>query len=125
MLVEELYNAARIFLWTSEVEGFGLPPLEAMACGAALVTTDNGGSRDYAIPAETALVASYPDTDGLVAAVLRLLDDDAERIRLATAGNALARTFTWERSGEKLEAFLEEYLANPTAHGRPRLSFLD
>lgn len=119
VLVQELYNTASIFLWTSEVEGFGLPALEAMACGAALVTTDNGGSRDYAIHDETALVAPYPDRDALVGHVLRLLDDDAERVRIAAAGNELARTFTWERSGEQLEAFLLEYLANPTAHGRP------
>ena len=52
-LVDDLYNGSRIFLCTSTVEGFGLPALEAMACGAALVTTDNGGADDYAVDAVT------------------------------------------------------------------------
>lgn len=119
MLVGELYNSASVFLWTSVVEGFGLPPLEAMACGAALVTTDNGGSRDYAVPGETALVSPSRQARPLVEHTLRLLDDDGERVRLATAGMELARTFTWARAGERLEEFLLRYVADPTAYGRP------
>ena len=60
-LVDEIYNTSRVFLCTSWVEGFGLTNVEAMACGAALVTTDNGGSRDYALHGETALVAPCGD----------------------------------------------------------------
>ena len=117
-LVDELYNSSRIFLSTSEIEGFGLPALEAMACGAALITSDNGGARDYAFDHTTALVSAY-NADALTANVLTLLDDDSERMRLARAGRELAATFTWARSGELLEAFLERYLADPVGHGRP------
>ena len=45
----ELYSSADIFLFTSYAESFGLPPLEAMACGTTVVTTDCKGNRDYAI----------------------------------------------------------------------------
>lgn len=118
VLVDEIYNRASIFLWTSEVEGFGLPALEAMACGAALVTTENGGSQDYAFHDRTALTAPYPDQAALLAHVEHLLDHDDDRVRLATAGLAHARTFTWEAAGEKLEAFLGAYRADPTRYGR-------
>ncbi|MEQ8841484.1 MAG: glycosyltransferase family 4 protein [Acidimicrobiales bacterium] len=118
-LVDELFNGSAVFLWTSRIEGFGLPALEAMACGAALVTTDNGGSEDYAFPGESALVADYPDGPGLVTAVERLLDDDAMRVALATTGQRVAAGFTWEASGDRLETFLDAYLAEPQKYGRP------
>jgi glycosyltransferase involved in cell wall biosynthesis len=118
-LVEEILNHSRIFLFTSHVEGFGLSALEAMACGAALVTTDNGGSRDYALQGETALVSPPGDADGLVANALRLLHDDAERVALAWRGVEYAQRFTWPNSATRLEHFLEEYLADPVAFGRP------
>ena len=112
-LVEEIYNGSGIFLSPSIEEGFGLPALEAMACGAALVATDNGGSAEYAFDGETALVAPPGDAAALAERVVRLLDDDDLRVRLATAGGELARTFTWDASAERLERFLERYRADP------------
>jgi glycosyltransferase involved in cell wall biosynthesis len=118
-LVEGIYNTSRVFLCMSRVEGFGLPNVEAMACGVALVTTDNGGSGDYALHDETALVAPYGDVDALSEHVTGLLEDDDRRVAVATAGCELVRRrFNWDRSGELLEAFLERYLAHPAAYGR-------
>ncbi len=119
-LVEEIYNGSRVFLCASEVEGFGLTNIEAMACGAALVTTDNGGSRDYAVPGKTALVAPTGDVDELARHVVRLLRDDDERVRLAEAGRTFVKRFEWDLSAEMLEAFLERYQADPVGFGRPR-----
>jgi len=116
-LVEGIYNTSRVFLCTSYVEGFGLPSVEAMACGAALVTTDNGGSRDYAFHEQTALVGRYGDVDALSEHVIALLDDDERRLVLATAGRRYVQRFDWERTGELLEAFLERYVADPATHG--------
>src|SRR5690606_25810580 len=110
-LVDEIYNTSRVFLCTSYVEGFGLANVEAMACGAALVTTDTGGSRDYARHGATALVAPYRAVDMLSRHVLALLDDDDRRVALARAGRDHVRRFDWDRSGEMLEEFLERYLA--------------
>jgi glycosyltransferase involved in cell wall biosynthesis len=118
-LVDAVYNTSRVFLCTSEVEGFGLSNIEAMAGGAALVTTDNGGSRDYALHDRTALVAPTGDTDALAGQVVRLLEDDQTRLRLATAGRAYVERFDWDRSALLLESFLEGYLAEPIAYGRP------
>jgi glycosyltransferase involved in cell wall biosynthesis len=118
-LVDAIYNTSRVFLCTSEVEGFGLSNIEAMAGGAALVTTDNGGSRDYALHDRTALVAPTGDVDALTRHVVSLLRDDDERVRLATAGRAYVERFDWDRSALLLETFLEDYLADPVAYGRP------
>jgi glycosyltransferase involved in cell wall biosynthesis len=119
-LVDEVYNTSRVFLCASRVEGFGLTNIEAMAGGAALVTTDNGGSDDYARDARTALVAPVGDVAGLAARVVALLGDDEQRIRIASAGRKHVRQFSWPRSAAHLEAFLEQYRADPAAYGRRR-----
>jgi glycosyltransferase involved in cell wall biosynthesis len=118
VLVDRIYNGSSIFLMPSWVEGFGLPALEAMACGAALVSTDNGGSRDYADHRRTAMVSERDDVGAMVANVAALLEDDDLRVRIATEGVAHARTFSWERSAERLETFLEDYLDAPQRYGR-------
>ena len=111
VLIEEVYNGARVFMCSSRWgEGFGKTPLEAMACGAALVTTDNGGSRDFAHDGVTALVSDPGDPVALSANVLRLLRDDELRIGLATRGHRLASGFTWDRSVRAVAALLEDYM---------------
>ncbi|GIU88225.1 MAG: glycosyltransferase family 1 [Acidimicrobiia bacterium] len=118
-LADQVYNATRVFMQPSNHEGFGYTAVEAMACGCALVSTDNGGSRDYALPGETALVVPPGDAAGLAACVERLLDDDELRIRLATAGERHVRKFDWDVSAEMLETFFERYLADPDRYRRP------
>ena len=118
-LVDDVYNRSRLFLQTSHVEGFGLTAVEAMSCGAALVTTDNGGSREYAEHDSTALVSDPGDCDAMVGHAAALLDDPERCARLATAGRAYVQRFTWDRSAELLETFLRRYLADPAAYGRP------
>lgn len=118
-LAAEIYGCAKVFLQPSWREGFGLTAVEAMACGAALVTTDNGGSEDYARPGFTAEVAPPRDPASLAAAIERLLDDDAHRGNVARAGEDLAATFTWDHAAELLEDHLERYLADPAALQRP------
>lgn len=118
-LVEDIYNGSSIFLNTSEVEGFGLTSIEAMACGAALVTTDNGGSRDYAIHGRTALVAPVGDRAALADHVVTLLRDDSRRVEIASNGHRAVQRFSWEHSGELLEDFLLRYLAGPSAFAHP------
>ena len=67
-------------------EGFGLTGAEAIACGAALASTDTKGSRDYAIDGFTALVSAPRDPAALADNVLRLLEDVQLRSRLVAAG---------------------------------------
>jgi glycosyltransferase involved in cell wall biosynthesis len=119
-LADSIYNQSRVFLQPSFHEGFGYTAVEAMACGCALVSTDNGGSQDYALHEETALVASPGDWAGLADAAERLLRDDALRTRLAGAGTDLVRRrFDWDNSAAVLEEHLEAYLADPDRYQRP------
>jgi len=84
-----------------------------MACGVALVTTDNGGSREYAIHGKTALVAQTADVDILEKYVYRLLIDEARRQDIANAGLKYVERFDWDRSGQILEEVLLTYLEGP------------
>jgi glycosyltransferase involved in cell wall biosynthesis len=100
-----LYSGCDIYLCPSWDEGLGMPPMEAMACGAALVTYDNGGCRDYARDGETALVARRRDVDALADKLALLATDAALRERIAAAGRAFVTTaFDWERAVTRLEA---------------------
>jgi glycosyltransferase involved in cell wall biosynthesis len=81
--------------------------MEAMACGAALCTYDNGGSRDYAIDGRTAVVAPRRNLDALASGLTRLLEDVELRRRLAREGQDFVRTqFDWERATARLESIL-------------------
>jgi glycosyltransferase involved in cell wall biosynthesis len=118
-IVNEIYNRSSVFLCTSRFEGFGFPSIEAMACGAALVTTANGGSADFAIEGETALTSEPDDIAGLADSVERLLRDEELRIRVARQGMQYVRDhFDWDASASRLEAFLMEYAADPGRFGR-------
>jgi L-malate glycosyltransferase len=118
-LAAEVYDQARSFLQPSYVEGFGFTAVEAMACGAALVTTANGGARDYAYDGDTALVRPVGDLRGLVAAVARLATDEPLRARLAAAGERHVRRFDWDLGAEVLEGHLEAYLEDPGTYLAP------
>jgi glycosyltransferase involved in cell wall biosynthesis len=102
-----LYGHCPIYLCPSWDEGLGMPPMEAMACGAALVTYDNGGCRDYARDGETALVAPRRDVDALAHALARMVNEPVLRDRIARAGQAfIRREFDWNRASARLEAIL-------------------
>jgi glycosyltransferase involved in cell wall biosynthesis len=102
-----LYNDAHIFVLPSWIEGFPLPPMEAMACGCALVTTDAGGVLDYLEDGKTALVVPIRDPAALARSVCKLIEDAHERRRIAENGYRLIRQFTWERAAKELEALLQ------------------
>lgn len=102
-----LYSGADIYLCPSWDEGFGLPSIEAMACGLALVTYDNGGSRDYAFHEDTALVARRRDTTDLEAQLIRAVGDAGMRERLGTRGRAFVSAMPgWKERTDALEALL-------------------
>ena len=119
MIVNDVYNASQIFVNASVVEGFGMPAIEAMACGCALVITDNGGAADYAIDGKTALVSPPRDADAMAHNIVTLLRDDARRIDLATRGSSYVKRFNWDTSAQTLESFLLRYLEEPAHYQQP------
>ena len=86
----------RYFLWLSPVEGFGLPPLEAMMCGASVVGF-RGGGGSYFRDEENALICDYPDFQRLIALFARLLMDDSLALELSRNGKRTASHYTFER----------------------------
>jgi len=87
-----------------------MPAMEAMACGAALVTFDNGGCRDYASDGATALVAPRRDVAALARCLERLVSDRALCEQIAVRGREfVTRSFDWDRAAARLEAILGAY----------------
>jgi glycosyltransferase involved in cell wall biosynthesis len=103
----ELYNSCSIFVQPSWTEGWGLTATEAMSCGCALVTTDNGGSGEYALDGRTALVVAVRDRAALARQVGRLARDGGLRTQLARAGMEYLRRFTFQRAVTELERLFE------------------
>lgn len=101
-IVDRIYNGCSILLCPSWAEGFALPPAEAMACGCAVASTDCGGVRDFLEHEVTALLSPPRNPEALAQNVLRLLQDDELRQRLARAGQGRIQGFTWERSTDRL-----------------------
>ena len=100
-----LYSSSDIFLCPSWFEGLGMPAMEAMACGCAVVTYDTGGSRDYAIDNKTAFVARNGNEEDLYHKLLLAVNNEDLRRGIAGEGHRFITNNidTWEESVEKLE----------------------
>jgi glycosyltransferase involved in cell wall biosynthesis len=103
-----LYSSSDVFVFTSHVEGFGLPPLEAMACGVPVVTTDCKGNRDYAINGYNSLVVPPGDSVAVAKAVLRVLANVNLAEKLTKAGIETAKKYSWDNAVSQIEKALKE-----------------
>ena len=101
-----LYNLADVFVFPSFYEGFGLPPLEAMACGTPVVCSNVASLPE--VVGDAALTVAPDDTEGLAAAIARVLDDPALADDLRRRGLERARQFTWERCARETLAVYQE-----------------
>lgn len=110
-LVKNIYNGSSMYLCSSWMEGWHLPPAEAMACGCAVVSTDIGGVRDYAIDGETALLSPPRNPEKLAENIIKLIKDDNLRIQIAKRGRSNILNFTWEHSAAMFENFLKDHLS--------------
>ncbi len=95
-----LYSAASLFVYPSLYEGFGLPALEAMACGTPVVVSNQSALPE--VVDETGLLVDPYNVEEIAAAMARLLTDTSLRQQLAQAGQRRAARFTWEEMATKL-----------------------
>ena len=104
---QALMARAQALCYPTLYEGFGLPPLEAMACGVPTVSSNNSSIPEVVGDAGL-LVSDYADPDAWAAALSRLLTDPPLRAALTAQGRARARLFTWERTArETLRAYAQ------------------
>lgn len=110
-----LYSSCKAFIYPSVYEGFGLPPLEAMACGAPVIAGR--------IPAlqETLGSAAHlfepTDVEALAKSIVDLLRDESRRQRLGSAGRQRAAEFSWERTARHTLAVYEKLVKQPARSG--------
>jgi len=100
-----LYRSAALFAFPSLYEGFGLPVLEAMACGTPVVCSDVSSLPE--VTGNAALLVDPLDTDALTGAMAHVLGDAERREEMIAHGLSQAARFTWERSARQLLTTLE------------------
>jgi glycosyltransferase involved in cell wall biosynthesis len=101
-----LYNLAKVVAQPSLYEGFGIPVVEAMACGIPVVTADNSSLPEAA--GDAGLLVDALDSEALGNALLRALTDAQLRRTMIARGQAHARRFTWEKAAQILHATYQQ-----------------
>ncbi len=103
-----LYSKAKLYISASLYEGFSLPPLEAMACGTPVITTDSLGVREYAVNGFNSIVVQRRDVKALAKAIIDVLSDDSAYEKLRKGALETAMKFTWSKVVDRVEkAFIE------------------
>ncbi|HET6952420.1 MAG TPA: glycosyltransferase family 1 protein [Acidimicrobiales bacterium] len=107
-----LVRSARVFAYPSLYEGFGLPPVEAMAVGVPVVATAAGSLPE--VCGDGADLVPPGDSDALAAALLRVLTDDEHRAALVARGAAVAARYDWDATAEQFASLLDRIVSSVT-----------
>jgi glycosyltransferase involved in cell wall biosynthesis len=100
------YSSATVFAFPSRYEGFGLPLLEAMACGAPVVSSSASSLPE--VVGDAGLLVDPSDVEGWCSALRQLLEDEPRRAALAAAGRTRAQGFSWRRmAAETVQVYRE------------------
>ena len=105
-----LYRMADLFVFPSLYEGFGLPPLEAMAAGTPVITSNVSSLPE--VVGDAALLIDPTNAGAIADAMARVLSDPALRAQLIARGHERVKMFSWERSVARTRAVYEEVLAS-------------
>ena len=101
--LRKLYNDSSIFISPSLAEGWGLPRAEAMLCGCATIITNIQGHKDYGVNGQDYLMVNPNDANDLAQAIIKLVNDDELRYKIANSGSDLVKNFTWENSYQQMK----------------------
>jgi glycosyltransferase involved in cell wall biosynthesis len=110
-----LYSSCRAFVYPSLYEGFGLPPLEAMACGAPVIASRIESIAE--VVGDGALLVVPTDTPTLARSIVELLRDEDLRRVMAEKGMRRASEFSWQRTARLMREVYDEALARETRQG--------
>lgn len=105
----DAYREHDILFSASWYESFPLFPLEAMACGLAVITTEPG-TEDYAVNGDNCLIVESKNISSLTNALVRLVADKDLRLKLSDAGKGVAKFFNWSCAGQSMEGVLNAIL---------------
>ena len=101
-----LYSACEVFVYPSLYEGFGLPPLEAMACGAPVVTSNTSSLPE--VVGDAGILVDPHEAFELAQVLANLLSDPAQRHHFRMAGYERAKQFSWERAAHETQAVYDQ-----------------
>ena len=107
-VIGDILRDTDIYICNSEYESFGLPTLEAMTCGAAVITTDTGGMRDFVQDEKNALVIKHHDKDDIKEKIERLINDKDLLHRISENGMKTASRFNWDNSISDMEEYFRQ-----------------
>ncbi|MCV6607034.1 MAG: glycosyltransferase family 4 protein [Campylobacterales bacterium] len=108
--LRDIYNYHTFFFHTSEKEGFGLPPAEAMACGAFVIAADSGGVLDFCVNEKTAIVLEDNQPMKFVKAFLETIENLDKISRITTSGVEFIKQTDWNKNIKKLDGKIEQIL---------------
>jgi glycosyltransferase involved in cell wall biosynthesis len=111
--LRRLYSTSTALLYPSRDEGFGLPPLEAMACGCAVVTTAVGAVTEFAVHRHNAFVVAPRDIGAMVSALAEVLSNAPLRASITAAAHETAREYELTRVAPQFAAVLERIATRP------------
>ena len=101
-----LYNGAKVFVYPSLYEGFGLPPLEAMACGVPVITSNVSSLPE--VVGDAAIMVNPADINQLAESISRVINDEELRRKMIERGLERARMFSWGKTAKEIiECFKE------------------
>ena len=109
--LEVLYSNAEWFVYTSQYEGFGMPPLEAMACGTAVITSNNSSLPE--VVGDAGIMIDWDSDEQHVAAYEKYYFDKKFRDKMAKKGLERSKQFSWEKAADIIVEQFKKCPENP------------
>jgi glycosyltransferase involved in cell wall biosynthesis len=104
--IRYIYNSSAIYFTPSNTEGWGLPCVESMMCGCALICTNVEGHLEYAFDNDTALLVNPKNPKQMADRIMELIQNQEKRIQIAIKGNEYVKRFSWDAAILRMEEII-------------------